>query len=244
MLMQVMPTFQLNAAQLIGAGIIPIGDYHFPSKLAKFVDGMRLEYAKDLKRCRKNRRLGVLGNIDTVNSATSSALAIQWDVARSSGLPTALRAVGPTNGTTTSRQQVNYTFNTTGAGTINQVAQRTVTIGTSATSNIDMVTWTVNVVGDASATFSAYREIWIELLTTTQGGGASASSILMGNHATNAWDNVLSATGTYTLASGGIWLMQDQTTAGIGVTAGDLLKTVNNDASNAASVRMTAVGYK
>ena len=101
-----------------------------------------------------------------------------------------------------------------------------------------------NVLGEATATFSHIKEMWIELLTVAQGGGASASGVTMGDHATNAWAALLGATGTYALTSGGMWHHQDQSSAGLAVTGGDLLKTVNGDSVNAASLRITLFGCK
>ncbi len=242
MLMELTPDFLVES--LIRTGRLTMNDRFMPTKLALFLETMK----KQRRMIRRGRRQGVVGSIDTIAAATTSQLALSWDASITTGLPAALRTSGPNALTVTNlRQPVSYTLGTSGVGKINQVAQRTYTIGVNPTVvDVDMVTWAKNVVNDTSATFSAYKEIWIELLTAAQGGGtvASASSITMGNHATNPWDNVLSATGLYTLKSGGLWLMQDQTSAGIGVTAGDLLSTLNNDASNIASVRMTAFGFK
>ena len=193
---------------------------------------------------RRGRR-GTVGNITDVTGATQGGLIQTWGATRgtSTGIPAAFTVSNP-NGTTTSRQTVNYTYGSSGATAINQIVQTTGTIGTSATVNFNMVTWADNVIGDASATLTAVKEWWWELLTVAQGGGATASDVTLGDHATNAWAPILGATGTYAIKAGGMWHHQDQSSAGLAVTAGDLLKSVNNDASNIATYRVTAFGYK
>lgn len=232
------PVRPISAEELIRSGVLGVGVLDMPTRLARFINHMS---RRDV--FRPNRRIGSVGSIDTINPATSSGVAMAWDVAQTSGVPVALRSAGPTQGTTTVRQAVNYTYGSSGVGAINQVAQVTTTVGAGAISNIAMDV-IQNVLGQATATFSAIKELWIELLTTTQGGGANASQITMGAHATNPWSGILSATGTYKVASGGMWHHQDQSSAGLTVTAGDFLKTVNNDGANAASVRMTVFGFK
>ncbi len=236
-------TYQpLDAEQLIRSGCLPVGsnDPLFPAKLAAF-----LRHLNRRQPYRLNRRPGAVGSIDTVNAASQSQLALAWDVAVSTGLPSPLRATGPNQTVATNqRAAVSYTFGTTGAGTINQVAQKTITVTNGVLNHFAIDVWTKNVVNDASATFSAFRELWIELLTIAQGGGATSSSIIIGADAGQKWVGLLNAAGTITVKAGGLWLSQDQTATGIAITTGDLLQFNNADAGNIASIRLTGFGYK
>jgi stage V sporulation protein SpoVS len=237
MLLKIPP--RVSAEQLIRSGVLFYGDRDFPSTLARFL--------ATRKPRRRYSRPGVVGNIDGIGAATASQLALAWAASRAAGLPNTINATGPNSALATNlRQPVKYTIGTTGAGTINQVAQKTILVTNGAPQNVTMDIWPFNVIGDVNATFSAIREMWIELLSIAQGGGASASDITLGGHATNAWSAVLTpgATALYKLKLAGLWLIQDQTAVGLPITAGDFLKILNNDAGNIASVRMTAVGYK
>jgi hypothetical protein len=224
----------ISVEQLIRSGL-PIGFRSMPTVLAS--------YLAEANRPRRSRRLGVVGNIDDLGGNTYSNIQIRWSALRATGLPNTIVANQPNDSATAARQQLTYTFGT-GVGQINQIAQLTQTVGTSATVNFAIDVWLKNVIGDASATFSAIKELWIELLTVAQGGGASASQVTFGNHATNAWAALLGATGTYVLKTGGMWHHQDQTAGGLSITTGDFLKMVNDDGANIASVRLTAFGLK
>ena len=244
MLLQKLPRL-LSIEEVVQTCRLDINDPTMPNKIARFVKIMG-----DNRLYRRFRRMGTVGSIDTVNPATQSTAQMAWSIARSasvaSGLPTALSITGPGNGATQVRQPVSYTYGSSGVGAINQLCQvimNSTSIAASGTNNFAMDVIT-NLLGEATATVSAVKELWIELLTTTQGGGANASSITMGDHATNAWAAILGATGTYDLASGGMWHHQDQSSAGLTVAAGDKLKTVNNDGANAATVRVTVFGFK
>jgi hypothetical protein len=239
--MRVQSVRAVSIEELIRSGCLVSGDLDMPSKLARFFQTM------NRRLYRPNVRLGAVGSIDSLGGNTITGIALSWGAIRSAGVPAPIPSNGPTAGVTTQRQNVQYTFNSSGVGAINQIAQNTTTIGAGATSNIAMDVIT-NVLGEATATFSAIKELWIELLTNAQGAaqaaGQESSQVTMGNHATNAWAAILGATGTYKLASAGLWHHQDQSSAGLTVTAGDFLKTVNNDGSKAASLRMTVFGFK
>lgn len=249
----------ITAKEIIEAGVLLQNDpnpYHVGETIARFVKLRKASQFRggvmlnDVNKPHSRRSWinETVGNIDVVSPATSSSVAYQWSVSRSTGLPTGspIASSGPPQGNVnTYRVPTSYTYGSSGVNAINQVAQTTTTIGTSATVNFNVVTWADNVIGDASATFSAIKFWLFELLTATQyGSGATASSVTLGDHATNAWIGILSATGTYTIQAGGVWHHEDITSGGIEVTAGDLLKSVNNDASNIATIRVTAFGFK
>jgi hypothetical protein len=239
----------LTVAELIQAGCLQTGDMDMPQKLASFMQRNRSSVQ------RRFIRPGVVtGNIASINSPTSSSISLAWDVTRTAGLPVGApgRFVGPLNSDPKRiRSPVSYTF-VSGAPAlptdINQIAQVNQAVAATATVNFAMDVIANNVIGDASATFTKIKELWIELLTNAQGAtelsGAEASDVTMGNHATNAWAGVLGATSTYNVKLGGMWHHQDQSIAGTAVTAGDFLKTVNNDSTKNATLRITLFGLK
>jgi hypothetical protein len=255
----------VSAEDMIRFGNIPVDDRHFPSKLANFLRLMEKPELVPLPRRSlmdrvkrfffpgqiSRRRLGTVGSIDGVGAASQGAQTLNWAVSVAAGLPSKMNVTGPDQTVATNfRAPVSYTLGTTGAGTINQVAQKTVQVTNGALNHFAIDVWTKNVVNDASCTFSAFRELWIELLTVAQGAAAGhiSSNVIIGADAGQKWVGLLNAAGTYTLKAGGLWLNQDQTTAGIAITTGDLLQINNADAGNAganlADVRLTAVGYK
>lgn len=133
----------------------------------------------------------------------------------------------------------------TAVDTVSQILTTTLSIAASATNNFDLVASLTNVVGDSSATLTGIKFILVELLTSSQhASGTACTSITIGNHGSAAWVAPFGATGTYTIKSGGWWAHEDPTAAGVAITAttADLLKIVNDDATNAAFVRITVLG--
>jgi hypothetical protein len=192
----------------------------------------------------------------TVTSAIETFLGtsnntVNWgasfNTSRSANLAAPLPALGNFNVST------NYAYGSTGAGTCNQISQGTLTIAASGTNNLllSAPSGFIDTEGGAAPTFSAIRFIRTELLNTSQGGGANASSVTMGNAGTHPWIGTtncpFTSTNTVTLFSGQRWGVEDCTSAGgMAVTAGsaDQLAIVNNDSVNAATVRVTLYGQK
>jgi len=142
--------------------------------------------------------------------------------------------------------QTSYSLGT-GTGAANQVMIGLISIAGGATSNflLNASTQLNCIDGTATPTLSKIKYMCIELLSATQtdqdgNAGTAASSITLGDHATNAWAGILGATGTYTISNGGKWTAEDD--AGISVTVGDILKTVNNDGAITAKVMVSIIG--
>lgn len=232
-----------NAEEIIRAGIIPIGRRDTAPRLAAFLDQMKRNRAWNPR-----RRLGTVGSISTVGGQTQGGLVQAWYV---TGQPTGLQApivsqgIPPT-ASPAARGNVTYTYGSSGATAINQIMQVVFTVTNGTPNSFAMDTWTgyLSVLNDSAPTCSAVKEWTVELLTVAQGGGATASAVVCGDAASNAWAGILSSTGTYTIASGGLWHHQDQTSAGIAVVASNVLKIANSDSSNIATLRITMFGFK
>lgn len=174
-----------------------------------------------------------------------SSFGIQWDVYKNvSGL------ANPSTNANGFSESISWTFGTTTGAYANQLASGTLTIAGAATNNfaMDTIVGLVNAIGTASPTFTKIHLFCFELLsaaqTDTHGtAGTACSSVTFGDHATNAWDSgPLGATDTYTLSNGQKWFGYDATGAGFSITAGDILKIVNNDAAVATALRVTLLG--
>jgi len=180
----------------------------------------------------------VLGAIDSFSGQVLTQQSMTWNPTKSTGVPNPGTFSGAfPRGSTT------YGYGSSGVGNINQIFQYTLTVGAGATNNLTLHGTQTNAVGDLLATLTAIKEIKVELLNTSQGGGANATSISLGNAGANPWAGPFGTTGVYTLNSGDMWAHQDLSSAGKAVAATSVLKILNNDGSNAASVRITIFGF-
>jgi hypothetical protein len=189
--------------------------------------------------------LGVASAIESFNGNNYSSFGFTWSVQRSTGLPNTIPSAGNVGLTQTA-----YTYAASGAKTYNQASSFTLTIAASGTNNLLLAAPAsqLDVMGGSAPTFSAIRFLLIELLDTTQGGGANAATITIGNAASQKWvGGILTGSNVLTIPTGGRLQVEDPDSAGAMVVAlgtSDTLKILNDSSTLAASVRVTIVGYK
>lgn len=127
----------------------------------------------------------------------------------------------------------------TAADQAQNVATAIIDVTASGTTNVDLTALT-SVVGDANMTVARVKLFCLELLAVADGGTA-CSSVTVGNAASNAWAWILSvATTTYPLKNGDwvAWKSSDATGVVVDSTH-KVIKVLNNDAVNAAKLRLT-----
>ncbi len=134
----------------------------------------------------------------------------------------------------------NYSFGT-GTGQANEVYSDTVTISASGNTTITLRGGSEeNPLGEACS-FQTIKEILVYLDPDTTN---QAISVEIGN-ATTPWVGPFSAgTATQECLKGGVWRQGGAKTVGWSVGAGQGLKIVNNDGTNAAVVNIVVVGVK
>lgn len=135
--------------------------------------------------------------------------------------------------------------NGTGAGAAQKVYAATLTISASTTTNLDLAGSLTDLFGNV-ITFSKIKVIYVELDTTT-----TASSILVGGHATLALANWITSADTLDndqpairVRNNGVFMLACRDATGYAVTATteDMLSIENEDASNAATVNVCLIG--
>jgi hypothetical protein len=128
--------------------------------------------------------------------------------------------------------------NGTGAGgTADQMYMTTATIAASGNTTVTF-TSLANFFGTAIS-YARIKTMLIQLTTDT-----TASSILVGN-GTNPFINwITPSTGAIRIRNGGCFLLSclDATAYAVTAATGDLLKILNEDGANQATVKMTFVG--
>lgn len=126
-----------------------------------------------------------------------------------------------------------------GSGAINQEYMAIRTLAGAATEDLDFAGSLTNFFGE-TITFARIKSISIELLTTT-----TSTSIEVGGAAATQWVGPFGAANdTVEVLNGGFVAFSSSGATGWTVTAGstDLLKILNNDASNTATYRITVFG--
>lgn len=132
-------------------------------------------------------------------------------------------------------------FTSIGAGALafNEIYCAVRTLAGGASETLDLYGGLTNEIGD-TINFARIKSISIELLTTT-----TASSITVGNAASNPWTGPLGGTTpTITIRNGGFFAASCSDATGFTVTnaSADSLKVLNNDGSNTATYRLTLIG--
>jgi len=159
--------------------------------------------------------------------------------------PTGVSGVLGLNAWTFPRGNQTYTFGTglsaNGSPQINQIIQVTRTIAASGNYAGAINAQNSNICGVAASTVTALKAASVELLNAAQ-GGTTASTIVLGNNGSNPWAGPFGTTGTYTLNSGEMWYHETPTAGGYAVGSSDVLKMVNSDSVNNASVRTCYLG--
>lgn len=139
---------------------------------------------------------------------------------------------------------VNFTLGS-GAGAINKIIDLYRTIAASGTDNVDFTALT-DLMGQATSALTSICAICIQHLSVAQDAtnGRSASSLTIGNAASNAWTGgFLSGTNTVPLANGQSLFVMDPSSGAMTIgSSSKILKVLNADSVNAAGYRLTILG--
>lgn len=139
----------------------------------------------------------------------------------------------------------NSMANGTGAAQADLVYILDTTLAAGATLNVDLAGTVTNVFG-TTLTFARVKVIYLELLDDT-----TASSVLLGGHATAALANWITSADTLDndqpkvrVRNGGVFLLSapDATAYVVTATTEDLLTLTNADGSNIATYRLVIIG--
>lgn len=153
-----------------------------------------------------------------------------------------LASTGLTNpNTNTNGFNVNLsTVNGTGAaGTANLIYAVQITIAGGGNTTINVNSSPVSDWFGATIVMARVKFFFINLTTAT-----SASSIAVGNAAAPIVNWISAPTSTIAINNGGVWLQGDTGATGYAVTTTthDVLKVLNNDGSNTATLNLVLVG--